>query len=76
MDISSVEFKSMPSGLHNIDEDLMYSQPVFVSPLVTLSCLLMQDSAHTAEEMPQIANEMPEWLQLASLFLHQADMED
>jgi DENN domain-containing protein 11 len=62
MNISGVEFKSMPSGLHNVDEDLVYFQLfVFLLRLVTLSCLLMQDSAHTTDEMSQTANEMPEW---------------
>lgn len=35
-DISGVEFKSMPSGLHNVNEDLVYGRQLTFLMLGTL----------------------------------------
>ena len=76
MNISGVEFKSMPSGLHNVSDDLMYFSEVLGLRVDTSLCRRTRESARTTEKTLQTRNAMPEWSQLAYLSLRQAVMED
>jgi hypothetical protein len=51
----------MPSGLHNINEDLVYDLPFTWLRIDISSCLPMQGLARITKRMLRRTNEMLEW---------------